>query len=1041
MQLFAIIARVEHREDRIFFSEGQDIVKHFLKKQLNQEQVEVYLVLFNEFLSAHHKTSKHKDDSRKRTSLNSVKVLRICTQINEELTQHQKIIVLLRLFEFINAGGKVTQQENEFVASVAETFHISHEEFRRIRRFVLKTDEAMADSGFLLSINSKRHNRYKKARHIYSEGISNEIRVLRIVSVSIYLLRYLGTKELFLNGQLITNDRNYILTNGSSIRSAKIQPVYYSDIIAAFRSDTAATKVTFKANHIQYRFKDGKMGLHRLSFAEESGKLIGIMGGSGAGKSTLLNILNGNYMPSEGVVTINGTDIHKDANSIKGVIGYIAQDDLLIEELTVFQNLYYNARLCFSQLNNKRLEERVWRMLDSLGLRGIGNLKVGNPMNKTISGGQRKRLNIALELIREPLVLFVDEPTSGLSSRDSENIMDLMKELTLKGKLLFVVIHQPSSDIFKMFDKLLILDQGGYPIYYGNPVEAVVYFKKQVNHVNANESECITCGNVNPEKIFNIIESRVVDEFGNLTQNRKVSPKQWNTAYTSILEPKTETVEEGVETPERTFHPPGLLKQFRVFITRDILSKLTNRQYVVVNILEAPILAAILAFFVKFYPADASNEAVGYVFRENENIPQYLFMSVVVALFIGLSVSAQEIIRDQRILKRERFLNLSRGSYLFSKISVMFAISAVQSFLFVLVGNLLLKIDGMLWQFWIILFSTSCFANMLGLNISASFNSAKVIYILIPFLLIPQLLFSGVIVKFDKLIPSIASQSSVPFIGNIMASRWAYEAMAVTQFKTNAYEKQFFDYDVLLKSYNFKKDIWIKRLEKRSMNLRKQLKGTGNQTKHFNRKIKLLYNEMNKVRFELDELTRLKKLDPSLVQMDLKYTESLTADHLDLRVLDRLDRDLKSLFNLYKKEYNRLDKERDQWVVSLTGDTAGNARFLELKNRYQNESLLNFVTNRNVLSDVSVEVNGELIQKSYPIYRLPFHKGWFGAHFYAPVKRIFGMYIDTFPANIMVLWLMCIALTATLYFDMLRKTIEGLERLLSLLPFGKANPH
>ncbi len=116
-------------------------------------------------------------------------------------------------------------------------------------------------------------------------------------------------------------------------------------------------------------------------------------------------------------------------------------------------------------------------LLNSIGLYEAKDLKVGSPLEKTISGGQRKRLNIALELIREPSVLFVDEPTSGLSSRDSENIMDLLKELALKGKVIFVVIHQPSSDIFKMFDKLLILDLGGRPIYYGNPVDGVLYFK------------------------------------------------------------------------------------------------------------------------------------------------------------------------------------------------------------------------------------------------------------------------------------------------------------------------------------------------------------------------------------------------------------------------------------------------------------------------------------------------------------------------------------------------------------------------------------
>lgn len=196
--------------------------------------------------------------------------------------------------------------------------------------------------------------------------------------------------------------------------------------------------------------------------SEESGKLIGIMGGSGAGKSTLLNVLNGIEIPSGGSVTINGKNIHTQREDIQGVIGHVSQDDLLIEELSVYENLFYNAKLCFGNLSDEEISKKCHQLLASIGLAKT-KLKVGSPLEKTISGGQRKRLNISLELIREPSVLFVDEPTSGLSSRDSENIMDLLKELALKGKLIFVVIHQPSSEIYKMFDKLMILGCGRIP--------------------------------------------------------------------------------------------------------------------------------------------------------------------------------------------------------------------------------------------------------------------------------------------------------------------------------------------------------------------------------------------------------------------------------------------------------------------------------------------------------------------------------------------------------------------------------------------------
>ena len=127
--------------------------------------------------------------------------------------------------------------------------------------------------------------------------------------------------------------------------------------------------------------------------------------------------------------------------------------------------------------------------------------------------------------------MFLDEPTSGLSSRDSENILDLLNDLTRKGKLLFIVIHQPSSDIFKMFDKLIILDTGGYLIYNGNPIESIEYFKRKIEQANYNESECYVCGNVNPEQIFNIVETRVFTESGQPTDTRRISPADWSNHY------------------------------------------------------------------------------------------------------------------------------------------------------------------------------------------------------------------------------------------------------------------------------------------------------------------------------------------------------------------------------------------------------------------------------------------------------------------------------------------------------------------------------
>ena len=680
---------------------------------------------------------------------------------------------------------------------------------------------------------------------------------------------------------------------------------------------------------------------------------------------------------------------------------------MLIEELTVFQNLYFNAKLCFNDLSESQLKKKVLDLLSDIGLGDAKHLKVGSPLEKTISGGQRKRFNIALEFKRETAVMFVDEPTSGLSSRDSENIMDMLKELSLKGKLIFVVIHQPSSEIFKMFDKLLILDQGGYPIFDGNPIDAVVYFKTHVHHVNANERECPICGNVNPEQIFNIIESKVVDEYGNQTKVRKVTPREWNERYLSNY--KNPDIEEIIEPVKGTSRIANKIRQFKVFFLRDVLSKLANKQYMFINMLEAPVLAAILSFFVKFFNTDGKGHE-DYVFYENENIPQYLFISVVVALFLGLTVAAEEIIKDKKILKRESFLNLSLGSYLWSKILIMFMVSAIQTAFFVLIGNLILEIHGLWWEYWVILFSTSCMANVLGLNISSAFNSAKVIYIIVPLLIIPQLIFSGVIVKFDKLHPIFSSNNEVPWIGNAMASRWAYEALAVTQAVDNEHEKRQFDLHQKQSNASWKRDYWIPEM-KNQLTILADKKSS---SKDFEKAKRILSNEVEK---EVSNWGNLECKDCLAGLMKLQKGRSSVQE-----VQFNIGAFLETLKKQYNLNYNETTEQLDGLVLKM-----GEKNYEASQAAFINESLQDLVTNRTEVQKIIV-TDDELIQKDDPLYMDPKNTRLLDAPFYTYKKYWFGIPMSTFTANILVLWGMTILLIIALYYDLLRKCLTLFSR-------------
>ncbi len=1003
MHLFAIIAPAQGNEN-----DWRGVVEAFLRPQLNQEGVRAYLKIFDAYYAEAQQRLRKGNEARRNAAI-SVRIIKICFDIGIQLTLNQKIIVLVQLLEYCRSDHKgVSNTELEFIITAAEGFNINPEDYQLIQQFVLSSREEIPESSQVLVIDSDRLTKYEKTHHIVNDSFRGQVRVLNLPQADMLFVRSFGTGELLLSGQLRHEDKVYLFERGASLKFMSSKPIYYSEVIRQFLDENAlASRVVYEVNEIEYKFKGGQVGLHRMSFAEESGRLVGIMGASGAGKSTLLSVLNGTNRPDTGEVLINGVNIHTEPEKIKGLIGYVSQDDLLIEELTVFENLFYNARLCFGNLDDKAINHKVDEVLHSLGLYDIKDMKVGTPLNKKISGGQRKRLNISLELIREPAIMFLDEPTSGLSSLDSENILDLLNDLKLKGKLIFVVIHQPSSDIFKMFDRLIFLDTGGYMVYYGIPVGAIGYFKDRMHLPRYNDSECHACGNVNPEQIFSIVESKVLDEFGRPTMTRKVSPPEWSAYFDSRREERPPHPRGGNGIPEITLSTPGRFKQFTVFVTRDILAKLSDAQYLVITLLEAPVLALFLAFIIRYF--DESSSQPSYTLLQNSNLPVYIFMSVIVAIFMGLTVSAEEIIKDRKILKREAFLNLSWNSYLLSKIGVQFLISAIQAASFVAVGNSIFGIRGMWFEYWLVLFSCWATSNMMGLLISDSFKTVVTIYILIPFLVIPQIILSGIIVKYDKLNPTISSPVSIPVYGEIIAARWGYEALAVDQFMNNRFEIQFYRYDKVISIAKFRKDIW--------------------------------YNEMKSILSRLESNIERERIDESArrdmvlianeISEELAFTPSVP---FDLRIINpdaitpesiAAARDYIERLRKYYIEISRKTVEaRDQAIMAY--EQADREAFIRLKKQYTNESLEEFVRNDNEKDKIK-RYRDRLYQNYDQIFFDPAHP-LVKAHFYAPQKQLFGFFAGTLAVNTGVIWFMTICLYILLYFRVLHRILDSSEK-------------
>ncbi len=1014
MRLFAVFATV--RQEDVSDS-GRKIVKSFLLRYLfKQEIIEEYLVLFDNYHDFYRREAaitQEEDTGFRKTLLDTEGLSRICNQIRKELNRNERIIVLFRLIEFVFEDKFISDLEREFVLLVGKSFSIEGTELENALLFIEDGKEELIPEEYTLFIQAEipgaieelegdwieknRPGRELPVHIIQKDGLQGRIAILHFRSLNIMVLKYMGPDTLTVDGNLMDAGKVHLFDNGSIIRGSGFGAIYYTEIASRFLQSSEGVRITLNAEDIEFRFPKSEHGLRRFSFSETSGQLIGIMGGSGVGKSTLLQLLSGQLPLSHGRITINNYDLHRDRFKLKGIIGFVPQDDLLFEELTVYENLYYNAKLCFGQAGEHELRETVSTIMQELDLAGIRDLKVGSPLNKYISGGQRKRLNIGLELMREPSILFIDEPTSGLSSMDAENVIRLLKEQTVKGKLVIANIHQPNSNIFKMLDKLWVLDRGGFPVYAGNPVEAILYFKKLSSFAEATEAECLSCGHVNPDQILEIVEAKLVDEKGKYSLERKIPPETWYENYQENIAPKVRIKETKKILPSSSFRIPDITVQFRVFFMRNLISKISNRQYVLLNLLEAPVLAFILAFFTKFAPGKE------YLFSENKNIPAFLFMSVIVAIFLGLVISAEEIIRDRKILQREAFLNLSWFSYLNSKITYLFALSAIQMLLYVLVGNWILEIRGMTLYYWLVLFSTAACANMLGLNISSGMNSIVNIYIIIPLILIPQLLLSGVTVKFDDLHKSLTSKVYVPVIGDLMISRWSYEALAVEQAKNNDFDRNFYIYDQKASEARFKTSFLIPRLINKLEECNRNLGVEGDQA-ILNRNLDMLYAESEKLGnhpdlFPFEHLSKLNYND-----FDEEYSTELE--------------DWLAYVRFYFLDEAAQATEGREKVYAKLVDSLGSNGVFRMKQHYHNNQLFDQVTNRLEVNKI-IEVGNRLVQKSDPIYLIP-ESNWGRAQFYAPFKMFNGQLTDTKWFNLMILWGFSFILYITLLIDLLR---------------------
>jgi len=581
---------------------------------------------------------------------------------------------------------------------------------------------------------------------------------------------------------------------------------------------------TLEVNEVTHRFGKGEIGLEGNSFSVTRGELVCVMGASGSGKSTLMRVLAGQLQPTSGDVFLNGQSLYQNLDGLKQYVSYMPQQDAFDEHLTIGENLLFAAAIRAPHLSRRDRSRRLEAKLIELGLGERRDAVVGSPESKVLSGGERKRLNIGLDMIGMSDVYLFDEPTSGLSSKDSEHVMEIIRGLA-HNKIVIVTIHQPSSKIFQMFHKAILLDKGGRLVFFGTPSDMLRYFAEaeHQHQFGAELGACPSCGTTRPEFIFDVLETPLRDlsgdiiyeenSRGQLVASRRYSPDFWRDKYeafrliqdvkqVSLLQepaaPLPVAPVQGKRLPLR-WHDEWT--QFRTLLRRSFLSKLRNRANLVITIGVSPVLALLIATLLRY------SENGTYDFASAYHIPTFLFLGLIVAMFLGLTNSADDIIRDRPVLQRERNIKVRLSYYVVSKTLTLGVFALIQCILYVLIGNSVLQIRGMFWIDLGIMFMTAMSGVALGLLISSLVADPKTAANIVPLILIPQIIMGGALIKYEDMNRNLAllyslshwlsehpstdktikseSKLQVPFVCQFIAMRWSYEEMIVAEAKLN----------------------------------------------------------------------------------------------------------------------------------------------------------------------------------------------------------------------------------------------------------------
>ena len=916
-------------------------------------------------------------------------------KVQNNLYLQERLLVILALLEFNRIYLEADEENIINIRELSTSLNLSLEDFSCACDFVRGIADVRKGHDLIISEDNDRIDKLEGVwveEHkpgsapvpdaVLSERIRGALHFRYFERHNYVVFRFTGKQTLYLNDKRVWEGFLYSFRKKDQLHFAGLEPITYDEIEELFTLSDRPPKIRLSGHNIFFRYKSTHYSIKPFSFSEESGQLIGILGNNGSGKSTILKLISNRLTPTEGKIFINGADLQVNRYKLKSAIAYISQDDLLFPELTVFENMYYQAQLTLGSLSDREIRKRVRETLERFSLDGISNVTTGTENDHSISDFQRVCLRIAMEMLRNPYILFLDESLSGLSYSDARRLITIMKEETYKGKLIYITSPLPTAELFNMFDKVWLIDQDGYMIYSGEPAGSIAHFRSTgllpYYYIQSSTQQ------VNPEDVIKIVETKKIDSDGTVSDERLVSPGAWYDAWRAENDDMYEDAKEtGKPVPINPSGLPGIEKQFMIYLMRDFRVKFSNLKYVLLTLFGIPAAGGLIAIITRMVYGSK------YLFSENEYLPMYIFLSVNFALFAGMLTGASEIARENKRIVRDQSLNLSFFSFQNSKVAYLLLVSAFQTLMYALTGNFLLGLKGMLLPYTITFFSLAAFGNLTALALSSGVRRVTSLYIVIPFLIIPNMLFSGYMIHFSEDTSNVKEERLVPLLAEFTPTRWAYEALMVDQYAANPYNRYFFHDEMKLYQSRFILRHILPSLES-SLSHCEKLRSNRAPADSLQVYLSLIAREF-RLLGESDEIAPFEKL-PLLKAAS--YDSLLYNEAYGYLTYVRF-----LMENTISETIGKIELTKEHLADSLV-----NVPVEVFKKSHQNEYVEELVLNRNQSSGV-VENGSRLIKSGSPVF-IPPESDFGKARFFASRKRFNNQVIPVFRFNISMIWML-----------------------------------